>query len=126
MAKSSSNMPNFRLTKVKVKVRAVPHVTVGLRSQMEYVLPDSSYGQWLILQNRRPKFIYCAFDQQGNANQIADYVEEKNLDIEPFLLELLSNNGHVGVSIPKTPVFSIRNDDKSTLEEFELLRIEDG
>ncbi len=119
----TSNMPSFNLKLTTIKVREVPFRKFGVKRYIEYLLPDSTYGEFLILQDGKPKFLFIAFNEKGEITRLARYVNSIKEEYGSFWVKALENQGYRNLSLPRSSILSIRFDKKSTLREFEVYRI---
>ena len=98
----------YKLTKYKT-----------LRGNKEILeLTENAYGQWIVYQNKKPRFHINCFDFESESNQILNSMllaQQKTID---EVLSIINKKNQTNLTIEKAPFLEIKVD--STIKEFHL------
>jgi len=86
--------------------------------QKSILLPDQSYGQWIIYEKLLPKYHVNCFDTNSDSNiKIKELLSDKKQSIEK-ILERINKMNNTKLSLSSKPLFSVFLN--SRLENLEL------
>lgn len=126
MGKLSINKMKFNLSERVIKLEVIPIVCIFKKSNRYlYKLPDTAYGEVLILQNQLPKFYYSAFKEDGELGAIANFSKENQLDLEETVLRVLKNSNYDELTYKQNTSFKILKNKSSKIKEFTVSEIID-
>ena len=98
----------YKLTKYKT-----------LRGNKEILeLTENAYGQWIVYQNKKPRFHINCFDFESESNQILNSMllaQQKTIN---EVLSIINKKNQTNLTIEKAPFLEIKVD--STIKEFHL------
>ena len=81
-------------------------------------LTDNAYGQWIIYQNKKPRFHVNCFDFNNESNQILNgWLLAKQKSIQE-VLGMINKKNKTNLTIEKAPFLEIKVD--STIKEMSL------
>jgi len=128
MKELKNDYPTFRLIDIKLKLRTDFYYSfLSKKNESQVVvLPDSVYGQWLILDvNKKPKYFFNAINNDGTLNNIAKFAEKREVsDMESFLISMLNKKGHNNLnSIKGSPAISFKK--RTEIIEYDLFQLVD-
>ena len=66
---------------------------------------DSAYGEFLIFQDGYPKFLFSAFNNNGEEKRIVLSARKLNIHLGDFIIKLLIDNGYKNVHYLKKSFF---------------------
>jgi hypothetical protein len=79
---------------------------------------EDAYGQWIIYQNKKPKFHIDCFDFQNESNQVLNgwlLAQQKSIN---EVLGIINRKNKTNLTIEKAPLLEIKVDSK--IQEFSL------
>jgi lipopolysaccharide export system protein LptA len=81
-------------------------------------LTENVYGQWIIYQNKKPKFHINCFDFESESNQVLNsWLLAKQKSIRE-VLSIINKKNNTNLTIEKAPFLEIKVD--SMIKEFHL------
>ena len=126
MERLFTDYPQFKLITKKLNFRVVTCILIfGFKKKYEYHLPDSSYGEYVLYTDGKPKYYFNAFKENGEEKDITKHILKNKLTFDDFLLQILKNSGLENIDIFEENPFSIRLDSNSLIETIELYEIVD-
>lgn len=81
-------------------------------------LTEDAYGQWIIYQNKKPKFHVNCFDFENESNQILNSLLLSQQKTIKEVLSIINKKNNTNLSIEKAPMLEIKVDSK--LKELNL------
>lgn len=81
-------------------------------------LTEDAYGQWIIYQNKKPKFHVNCFDFKNESNQILNSLLLSQQKTIKEILSSINKKNNTNLSIEKAPMLEIKVDSK--LKELNL------
>ena len=81
-------------------------------------LTEDAYGQWIIYQNKKPRFLINCFDFKNESNQILNSLLLAQQKTIKEVLGLINKKNNTNLSIEKAPLLEIKVDSK--MKEFNL------
>jgi len=81
-------------------------------------LTEDAYGQWIVYQNKKPKFHINCFDFKNESNQILNSLLLAQQKTIKEVLGLINKKNNTNLSIEKAPLLEIKVDSK--IKEFNL------
>ncbi len=81
-------------------------------------LTEDAYGQWIIYQNKKPKFHVNCFDFKNESNQILNSLLLAQQKTIKEILSSINKKNNTNLSIEKAPMLEIKVDSK--LKELNL------
>ena len=100
-----------------MKYKATRYKTlIGEKEILE--ITENPYGQWIIYENRKPKFHVNCFDFKNESNQILNGMLLAQQKPISKVLEIINRKNRINLSIEKAPLLEIKVD--STFKELDL------
>lgn len=115
----------FKQTTVIVEIVPIFGLRIGSFNWLDYKLPDMSYGDFLILQNRLPKFYFRCFDEDGKDKELTKHLAQDASGFQNGLIKILTLQGHENLSITTSTWFSLSNWAKVGAKDFNVSEIID-
>jgi len=98
----------YKLTKYKT--------FTGKKEIVEII--ENAYGQWIIYQNKKPRFHVNCFDLKTESNQILNGMLLAQQKPMSEVLDIINNKNRLNLSIEKAPLLEIKVN--SELAELDL------
>ncbi|MEQ6122674.1 hypothetical protein AAON49_00570 [Pseudotenacibaculum sp. MALMAid0570] len=81
-------------------------------------LTEDAYGQWIIYQNKKPRFHVNCFDFENESNQILNNLLLAKQKSMKEILKIINKERKTNLSIEKAPVLEVKV--SSTIKELNL------
>lgn len=81
-------------------------------------LTEDAYGQWIVYQNKKPRFHINCFDFKNESNQILNSLLLAQQKTIKEVLGIINKKNNTNLSIEKAPLLEIKVDSK--IKEFNL------
>lgn len=87
-------------------------------------LTENAYGQWIIYQNKKPKFHVDCFDLKSESNQILNSMLLAQQKPMSEVLDIINKRNRLNLSIEKAPLLEIKVESVVTELDLEPLPLE--
>ena len=85
---------------------------MGVIEVLEFV--DNDYGQWIVYQDKKPKFHINCFDFSSESNQLLNnWVLSKQRSIDQ-VLNIINRRNNINLTLKKTPLFVLKAESETT------------
>lgn len=85
---------------------------MGVTEVLEFV--DNDYGQWIVYQDKKPKFHINCFDFSLESNQLLNnWVLSKQRSIDQ-VLNIINRRNNINLTLKKTPLFVLKAESETT------------
>lgn len=110
---------------VNLLVQPVIEIGFGIRRKDYILQQDSDYGEFLIFQDGYPKFLFSAFNNNGEEKRIASLARKLNIDLGDFIIKLLIDSGYKNVHYLKKSFYYYELKSQAHASSFSLIEIVD-
>jgi len=106
--------------KVSVFLFVIPVLTSSLEKRYIYRLSDMAYGEWIILEDNKPRYYLYILDDIYK--DVREYIHKKNIYVDD-LLEQSFRDKNLSLSLRETFKVSKIWESQETSEEFKLEKL---